>query len=192
MAAKNSSNMSISKDHIELEYGISFGDDEKILMLKTPNFKAAFFNDLKEHLKSLLISFLIFGTIVLIGKYCKWNIDIISTLGFFGIVVLIGIFNSIKTLYKVKNTKIIITNQSVIITESAKIPSVKCIQLDAIESLELKRSFIDKRFDTGTIKIYTGKTKNTDEGQEKIYDQLIAVSEPDKVYLLLRNRINFR
>jgi len=104
---------------------------------------------------------------------------------FFGIVSLISFVGSIWTILKLRTTTYLITNLSVIIHQDFYNSSTKTVNIKDIKTKESKKTIFDKYFKTGTIKIFTGETKDNDGKTEKIYDHISSIVEPEKAFALL-------
>lgn len=104
---------------------------------------------------------------------------------FLGIISLIFLVNSAWTILKFRKTTYLITNLYVIIHQNFYKSSTKIINIKDIKTKELEKSFIDKFFQTGSIKIFTGETKKNDGKIEEVYDELNSVFDPEETLGLL-------
>ena len=188
----NTSNFTISKDSLEKTYGVTFVKDERIQLVTKPNFNAAALNESKSIFTDLLISASVLLALVLMGKYISPVIELKHATFLFCFGLIVSIFKFAKHLIKAKKTQFVITNFSIIIYESGTDSKVNCIQLSAIQTVELTKTFFDKKFDTGSLKVFTGQIEKKIGKNEKVYDVINSISEPEKAYSLLRHAINFR
>jgi len=179
--------MSFDIDKLTLseKFGVNFEPDETIKSISSPNLKSCFLNEIRNILLQFLV---IVGLMVLfqiIAYLFKTTFQWEMTLIFFGIVSLLSIGTCVWTILKLRTTTYLITNLSVIIHRDFYNSSTKTINIKDIKTKELKKTLVDKYFDTGTVKIFTGETKDNDGKSEKIYDNISSVSDPEKTFAFL-------
>jgi uncharacterized membrane protein YdbT with pleckstrin-like domain len=164
----------IYKITLSEKLGVNFDPGESIQLTANPHIKACF--------KMFLF---IAGTVILfqiIAYLFKSEFQWIATLIFFGIGFLVMIGISVWNLLSLRTTTYVITNMSIVIHKDFPDSSTKTIHIKDIKTKELKKTFIDKYFGTGTIKIFTGETRDNDGKTEKQYDYIHSIIEPEKTY----------
>jgi uncharacterized membrane protein YdbT with pleckstrin-like domain len=179
--------MSVDIDKLTFSeiFGVTFEPEETIRLICKPNLKACFGNEIRNILLTFLFIAGVIGLLQIIAYLFKSTYDWDTTLIFFGIVSLISLVGSIWTILKLRTTTYLITNLSVIIHHDFYNSSTKTINIRDIKTKESKKTIVDKYFKTGSIKIFTGETKDNDGKTEKIYDNLSSIIEPEKVFALL-------
>lgn len=167
------------------KFGVTFEQEETIRLICKPNLKACFGNEVRNILLTFLFIAGATGLFQIIAYLFKSTYDWDTKLTFFGIVSLLSLVGSIWTILKLRTTTYLLTNLSVIIHQDFYNSSTKTINIKDIKTKESKKTIVDKYFKTGTIKIFTGETKNNDGKTEKIYDNISSIIEPEKAFALL-------
>jgi uncharacterized membrane protein YdbT with pleckstrin-like domain len=178
-------NHTLDKLSLGDKLGVNFEQNETIKWVGKPDLRSHFLNEIRETIIGLL---LMIGGILffeLIAYVFKTTISWDDMLLFYGIISVIFIYRSSKTFLKLRATTYVVTDLSIIIHSNFNTSSTKTIHRKDIQTKELKRSFIDKHFNTGTISIYTGTTKVEEGKLEKEYDYLSSIKEPEFIYSLL-------
>ena len=181
--------MSVDIDKLTFseKFGVTFEPDETIRLICKPNLKACFGNQLRNILLQFLFIAGGVGLFQIIAYLFKSTYDWDTTLIFFGIVSLISLGGSVWTILKLRTTTYLVTNLSVIIHQDFYNSSTKTINIKDIKTKELKKTLVDKYCKTGTIKIFTGETKENDGKTEKVFDDISSVLDPEKTFALLQN-----
>jgi hypothetical protein len=175
-----------NKLDFEEKFGITFEPGENIRLVCQSNLKACFGNILRNiSLQFLFIAGSV-GLFQIIAYLFKSTYDWGSTLIFFGIFSLISLISSVWTILKLRKTIFLATNLRVIIHHDFYNSSTKTICIKDIKTKELERTLIDKYCKTGTIKIFTGETENNDGRTEKVFDNIISINDPEKMFALLQ------
>lgn len=167
------------------KFEVNFQPDESIKAICRPNLRACFFNEIRGFLLQFLFMIGALAFFQIIAYLFKSSIQWDTTLMFFCIVSLVVLSTSIWTILKLRTTTYLITNLSIIIHRDFYNSSTKNIYIKDIKTKELKKTLVDKYFETGTIKIFTGEAKDNDGKTEKVYDNISSVFEPEKVFSLL-------
>ncbi len=181
--------MSVDIDKLTFseKFGVTFEADETIKLMCKPNLKACFGNEIRNILLMFLFSAGAVGLLQIIAYLFKSTYDWDTTLIFFGIVSLISLVGSVWKILKLRTTNYLVTNLSLIIHQDFYNSITKTINIKDIKTKELKKTLIDKYYKTGTIKIFTGETKDNDGKTEKVFDEIISISNSDKTFSLLHN-----
>lgn len=178
-------NFDINKPIFSEKFGVNFEPDERIKTICQPNLKACFLNELRNIFLQFMFLVGAVALFLVIAYLFKSTYDWESTLLFFGIVSIITTITSTWTILKLRKTTYLITNISIIIHGDFYNSSTKAINIKDIRTKELKKTIMDKYFDTGTITIFTGETKDNDGKSEKIYDNLSSIPDPERAFALL-------
>jgi uncharacterized membrane protein YdbT with pleckstrin-like domain len=175
----------IEKAILSDKLGVVFEPNETIKWTGKPNLRSYFLNDLKDKFVGLLF---IVGVILLfhlIAYLFKATYLWKETLFMFGIVFAISIGATCWDLLNLRTTTYIITDISIVIHKNFYNASTKAIHIKDIQTKEIKKTFVDKRFDTGTILIFTGVTKEDDGKLKKVYDNLNSIHDSENAYVLI-------
>jgi len=176
----NTSNFTFTKDSIEKAYGVTFFKNEQILFATKPNLNAAMLNELKSIFNNLLISATALLVIVLMGKFVSPVIELNHAIFLLCCGLIVSVFTFINHIIKTKKTQIVITNLSIIIYTSGVDSTVNCIQLSAIQTLELTQTFFDKKFNTGSLKFLSAKLKRKLVKMRKCLKSSMLFQHPKK------------
>lgn len=168
-------------------FGVTFAPEETIQLLCKPSLKACFGNQLRGIVLQFLFIAGAVGLFQIIAYLFKSTYDWGNTLLFFGIISLISLGGTVWTILTLRTTTYLITNLSVIIHKDFYSSSTRTINIKDIKTKELKKTIVDKYFKTGTIKIFTGETKENDGRTEKVYDDISSVHDAEKVFSLLQS-----
>ena len=99
-----------------------------------------------------------------------------------GIIFIPGILAYLKKFFSYRNTVYAYTNKKILMKSGLVGTNFKMIDLDKLIDIEISISPIDKLYSTGTIKFFSGRTKQDDEGKiTQLYDDWYYIEEPHKV-----------
>lgn len=170
------------KDEVAYTYGLYFENNEEILVLKKPNINSFLLNEITNKILEfffMVVIILIFHLIANLNETeYRWQ----ETIFYFVIFGLITFGKSIHDFLKLRKTVYILTNQKIVIQSNFYNSSTNIIHTQFIETKDLKKSFIDKKYSTGNILIHTGETRINDGTTEKVYEKLISVFEPEEFF----------
>ncbi len=176
------------KDEVAYKYGLYFENNEEILVLKKPVIKSFILNEIKNKILevvSIVGIILIFHLIAYLYKTeYLWK----ETILFFLVIAIFSFGKSIYEYMKLRKTVYILTNLKIVIHSDFNDTSTNIIHTHFIQTKDLKKSFIDKKYSTGNILIHTGETRNNDGTTEKVYEKLMFLSEPEEFF----NRIEIK
>ena len=179
--------MSVDIDKLTFseKFGVDFAAEESIKIVGKPHLKACFGNELTNILMVFIFIAGATGLFQVIAYLFKSTYDWYTSFIFLGIVSLISNACSIWTILKLRTTTYLITNLSFIIHHDFYNSSTRTINIKDVKTKEMKKTIVDKYFKTGTIRIFTGETKENDGKTEKIYDNISSIMEPEKAFALL-------
>jgi hypothetical protein len=96
-------------------------------------------------------------------------------LGFF-------LYEFFKKLFSYSNTRYAYTNKRVMMRTGFIGTDFKSIDYDKISDMEVTVNFIERIFDVGTIKFFSGRTETNDGTTTKLYDHWEAIPNPYEVF----------
>lgn len=164
---------------------ITFEPDEIIKLITKPVLKASLGNETLNIFFGLLFMAGAIGLFNIIAYLFNSTFAWDTTLIFFGIISAISVIGSIIKILKLRATTYVITNLRIIIHHNNYSSIQKSINISDIKSRELIQTIIDKYYKTGTIKIFTGETKNNEGKSEDIYENIDSIFECEKAYAIL-------
>ena len=136
----------------------------------------------------ILFFFLTVGGGTFIYFMVKDELEISNPLFFlacFGPVA-IGLWNLFSTLLTYPQTFYAYTEKKVLIRTGVQGQKFIIIEMDKILEIYVRSSFLERAFDSGTIKFYTGRTKMEDEVSIKVYESWKGISNYLEVYRELK------
>ncbi|MBO9661050.1 MAG: hypothetical protein J7527_19660, partial [Chitinophagaceae bacterium] len=183
--------------HIDHKAGLpqrlnfTFEEDEQILWSGRPSVKVFMLNSILKLFSVALffiIIFLVCGLIVLATTKARW--DVRETVwGFAGLSIFAALYVG-REARRLKKTLYIITNKHVIIFSEFRNYSSTSIRINGLRSIEVKRSFFDRKFRTAQISLFSGEMRESEDGMQMVYDELYAVSNGEEVSALIKTYSN--
>ncbi|PZR28093.1 MAG: hypothetical protein DI535_08010 [Citrobacter freundii] len=173
------------KADLAKQFYLTFEKDEVILWSDRPRLKVFLLNSCLKifyHQLAFLGTFVFFG-ILLSNRDDQWDVR-----GFIGVVAVFAAIESatvIREALRLRKTTYLITNFSVLILIDSQISFAKCINIRNIETKEIKRTIIDKKYQTSAIYLFSGETFDNDGVEEKKYDILHGITDAAYVLVLL-------
>jgi len=172
-------------DQIPQEFEAVRDDDESILWTGQPEFVPFLLKG---------VPFLIFG--LLWGAFDMFFIMNLFGFGapsgflsFMGIFMLIHLFpfygsilNMIRLVLVHKNTRYAYTNKRLMLRSGFFGIDFKAIDYDRIINIEVNVNPIEKLFDVGSIRIFTGEVQRTENGSRSIFSEFTAIHDPYEVF----------
>jgi membrane protein YdbS with pleckstrin-like domain len=154
-------------------------DDEEILWTDRPKFIPYAITGLAAG----------FGIVLFVGmsflmtkNFEQAGINNGFSIWFVAIPVIIFLFTLLKKLFSFGNTSYGLTNKRVMMRTGFIGTDFKSIDYDKISDIEVTVNFIERAFNVGTIKFFSGRTQ-TDEGiTSKLYDQWEAIPNVYEVF----------
>jgi hypothetical protein len=96
--------------------------------------------------------------------------------------IVVFLWGFLQKLFSYGNTSYAFTNRRVMMRTGFIGTDFKSIDYDKISDIEVTVNFIERAFNVGTIRFFSGRTE-TDEGQTtKLYDNWEAISNPYEVF----------
>ena len=108
-----------------------------------------------------------------IGSFSVW---------FAALPIVFFLWQFLKKLFSYGNTSYAFTNKRVMMRTGFIGTDFKSIDYDKISDIEVTVNFVERAFNVGTIRFFSGRTQ-TDEGRTtKLYDSWEAISNPYEVF----------
>ncbi|MBO9203507.1 MULTISPECIES: PH domain-containing protein [Niastella] len=160
-------------------------DNEEILWTGKPKFIPFIFTGFLGTI--LIICFAIFW----ISKARNGNLigddKLSSYFWLFGLIPLIAaLFPFLKKIFSFSNTLYSYSDKRVMIRSGFIGTNFKTIDFDKISDIEVTVSVLEKMYNVGTIRFFSGRTK-IDEGHTiKVYDSWSAIKNPYEVFKMVK------
>lgn len=155
-------------------------DDEKILWTGKPTFI--------PYLASGILAGL--GIFVFVGIYYLMTKNVKNEDGstgnfqiwFAALPVLFFLWELFRRLFSFRNTSYAYSNKRVMMRTGFIGTDFKSIDYDKISDIEVTVNFIERTFNVGTIKFFSGRTETSDGRTDKLYDSWEAIENPYEVF----------
>jgi membrane protein YdbS with pleckstrin-like domain len=105
---------------------------------------------------------------------------------FVAIPVTIFLLNFLNKIFSYSNTSYAFTNKRVMVRSGFIGTDFKIIDYDKISDIQVTVNFIERIFNVGTIKFYSGRTEVNDGITSKLYDRWEAIADPYEVFKQLK------
>lgn len=156
-------------------------DDENFIWIGKPQFKSFVVNMIILGIigSAFLIAILMFNIHVTKEDEGS-NIFVFVILAF---IFIPGIFKYIGNILAYKNTVYGFSNKRIMMRSGFIGTDFKMVDYDKIVDIEVKVNPIDRYFNTGTIKFYSGRNSEDDEGSStKLHDDWSHIENPYEVF----------
>lgn len=140
----------------------------------------------------------VLGGIIIIGFAIVWlltarnwgsigNNNTPSYFWLFGLIPLVAVlFTFLKKVFSFSNTAYSYSDKRVMMRSGFIGTDFKTIDYDKISDMEVTVSVIEKMYNVGTIRFFSGRTQ-TDEGNTtKLYDSWSAIENPYEVFKMVK------
>ena len=98
------------------------------------------------------------------------------------IPVAVGLWSFLKRLLSYTNTFYAYSDKRVMMRTGFIGTGFKIIDYDKISDIEVKVNFIERIYNVGTIKFFSGRTQKNDNGTTKLYDNWDSIPNPYDVF----------
>jgi len=95
-------------------------------------------------------------------------------------------WNFLKRLLSYGNTGYVFTDKRVMMRSGVIGTDFKSIDYDKISDIEVTVNFVEKAFNVGTIRFFSGRTQTNEGVTTKLYDQWEAIKNPYEVFKQVR------
>lgn len=102
------------------------------------------------------------------------------------IPIALFLFSFLKKIFSYSNTSYAFTNKRVMVRTGFLGTDFKIIDYDKISDIEVTVNFIERTFNVGTIKFFSGRTELNDGITTKLYDRWEAIANPYEVFKQLK------
>lgn len=155
-------------------------DDEEILWTDKPKFIPFFITGLGAGI----------GAFIFVGIYYAMTRNAMNEDGtqgnfsvwFAAIPILFFLWSFLKRILSYSNTSYAFTNKRVMMRTGFIGTDFKSIDYDKISDIEVTVNFIERAFNVGSIRFFSGRTQTDDGTTTKLYDQWEAISNPYEVF----------
>lgn len=151
-------------------------DDETILWVGKPKFIPFIFSGVEKGLFIFL-----FGVAWIVINYSLKDSEN-SSITFFWLIGLIPVLQStyyfLKRVLSFSNTVYAYSNKRIMIRTGFIGTDFKIIDYDKISDIEVTVNIIERIYNVGSIRFYSGRTETNDEGTTKLYDSWSAIENP--------------
>src|SRR6185295_16068119 len=88
----------------------------------------------------------------------------------------------LRKLFSYSNTRYAYTNKRVMMRTGFIGTDFKSIDYDKISDIEVTVNFVERAFNVGTIKFFSGRTETNEGNTTKLYDRWEAIPNPYEVF----------
>jgi hypothetical protein len=105
----------------------------------------------------------------------------------FGLIPLIaGLFTFLKKILSFPNTAYSYSDKRVMMRSGFIGTDFKTIDYDNISDIEVTVSVIEKMYNVGTIRFFSGRTQNNEGNTTKFYDSWSAIENPYEIFKMVK------
>ena len=113
--------------------------------------------------------------------------DTSSYFWLFGLLPLVfGLLAFLKRVFSFSNTAYSYSDKRVMMRSGFIGTDFKIIDFDKISDIEVTVSFVEKIYNVGTIKFFSGRTQTDDGNTSKLYDSWCAIENPYEVFKMVK------
>jgi len=160
-------------------------DNEEILWTGKPRFIPFIFKDFLGGL--VTIGFALVWVITASGWDKNSDNSMSNYFWLFGLIPLaVGLFSFLKKVFSFSNTAYSYSDKRVMMRSGFIGTDFKTIDYDKISDIEVTVSVVEKLFNVGSVRFFSGRTQ-TDEGNTtKLYDSWSAIENPYEVFKMVK------
>ena len=93
-----------------------------------------------------------------------------------------GLYTLLKHMLSYRNTLFALSNRRVMIRSGGIRSSFITIAHNKILDIEVKVNMADRRYNVGTIRFFSGRTKEDEDGISNLYDNWYAIDAPYEIF----------
>ena len=101
---------------------------------------------------------------------------------FAALPVVLFLWEFFKKLFSYSNTRYAYTNKRIMVRTGFIGTDFKSIDYDKISDIEVTVNFVERAFNVGTIRFFSGRTETNDGTTTKLYDRWEAIQDPYEVF----------
>ena len=155
-------------------------DNEEILWLEKPKFAPYVISSLG----------LLLGAAIFVGFYFAFQQfgksngvpDVSFHWLFIALPIGFSLWAFLRKLFAYSNTRYAYTNKRIMIRSGFIGTDFKSIDYDKISDMEVTVSFVERAFNVGSIRFFSGRTETDDGTTKKLYDHWEAIPNPYEVF----------
>jgi len=161
-------------------------DNEEILWTGKPKFIPFIFGGFLGGVATLAIAVIWILTARSFGAKSADNS--FSFFWLFGLIPLIvGVFTFLKKILSFHNTLFAYSDKRVMMRTGFIGTDFKTIDYDKISDIEVTVGIVEKMYNVGTIRFFSGRTQTNDDGHTtKLYDSWSAIENPYEVFKMVK------
>ncbi|MEI7595725.1 MAG: PH domain-containing protein [Bacteroidota bacterium] len=160
-------------------------NDEVILWTSKPTFVPFILSGLGGGLIAIAV-----GVIWIIVSLFSSSESTAFGLALFWIIGLLplvqGLFSFLNRLLSYSNTVYAYSNKRVMMRTGFIGTDFKTIDYDKISDIEVTVNIIERIYNVGTIKFFSGRTKTDEDNTSKIYDTWCAIQNPYEIFKMVK------
>jgi membrane protein YdbS with pleckstrin-like domain len=134
------------------------------------------------------------GAVIFVGIYYVMTKDIRKNSGATGLFsvwvavlpVALFLWSFLVKILSYRNTSYAFSNKRVMVRTGFLATGFKIIDYDKISDIEVTVNLIERAFNVGTIKFFSGRTESNDGMTTKLYDRWEAIANPYEVFKQLK------
>ena len=158
--------------------------DEEILWIDTPVFLPYLFSGAGKSLYLIAFGIVWFVLATQFGKKAEENSTIFLVLGI--IPLLQGLYAFAVKLLSYSNTAYGYSNKRVMMRTGFIGTDFKTIDYDKISDIEVNVNVIERVFNVGTVRFFSGRTKSEEDSISKLYDSWISINNPYEIFKMVK------
>ncbi len=160
-------------------------DNEEIVWHGKPNFIPYIFSGVFAGI--LAVAFGVIWVLTTRNFGAESNNNSFSFFWLFGIIPLIqGLYTFLKRILSFSNTVYACSDKRVMMRTGFVGTDFKTIDYDKISDIEVTVNFIDRIYNVGTIRFFSGRTQTDDGNTTKLYDSWDAIENPYQIFKLVK------
>jgi membrane protein YdbS with pleckstrin-like domain len=159
-------------------------DDEEILWTDKPKFIPYAITALSLGFGVVIFAIIYYVAITSIRGYKGSNNNFIYWV--IGLPALLFCWSFITKIFSYSNTSYAFSNKRIMVRTGFFATGFKIIDYDKISDMQVTVNLVERAFNVGTIKFYSGRTESNDDITTKIYDRWEAIAHPYDVFKQLK------
>lgn len=157
--------------------------EENILWIGKPKFVPFFFHGLGIDIFSIVVS-LIFYWIVTLSEKTEPAFSL-TMQRIFMIMLFFAIYRFLQRILSYHNTHYVLTDRRIMFRSGFLTITAKYINYGNIISKKITVDFINKMYETGTIRFFSGETIHGDSTEWEQYDYYIGIENPCAIFRMI-------
>ena len=160
-------------------------NDEEILWTGKPKFIPYIFSGIASGIYT--IAFGVIWLLVMTNINSDNDTNSVPFFWIFGLIPLLqGLYVFLNRLFSYSNTAYAYSNKRVMMRTGFIGTDFKTIDYDKISDIEVTVNVIERMYNVGTIRFFSGRTETDDGSTTKLYDSWSAVEKPYEVFKMVK------